>query len=190
MSCSLPWSYLISHRGWPNIFLFLFLGQSSTLPQCIFNEGPHVGWLIGSLYVHFRPINGVERGIGAARLAVILLPVFCCWLLSLCDSVRQTDSATAAKPLAVADLLHVSRGARLAVVAICLLKGQRDRNTDLSRSDLAPKAVWRRDARWSTQAAPEFDEREWGCRWICTAKLFSTEGGVVMWWNFRRRRRS
>ena len=85
--------------------------------------GPHICWPIRSLSAPFRPINGVGRVTGAGRLAVSLLPVYCCWLLGLCDSLRQTEAAMPAKPLAVAVLLLFSRGARLAVVAICLVKG-------------------------------------------------------------------
>ena len=94
--------------------------------------------------------------------AMGLLPVFCCWLLGLCDGLRQTEADLQAKPVAVAVLLLVSHGARLAVVAICLVDGQRDGKTHLGRSDLAPKIVWRRDARWPPQATPELVESGWG----------------------------
>ena len=54
-----------------------------------------------------------------------------------------------AKPVAVAVLLLVLHGARLAIVA---MEGQRDRKTHLGRSDLAQKVFWTRDARWPPQA--------------------------------------
>ena len=78
--------------------------------------------------------------------------MFCCWLLVLCDGLRQTEAAMPAKPVAVAVLLLVSHGARLAVVAIGLAEGQRGRKTHLGRSDLAQEDVWRKDARWPPQA--------------------------------------
>ena len=70
--------------------------------------------------------------------AVGLLPVLCFRLLGFCSVFRQTDAAMRAKPVAVAVLLLVSRGARLAVVAIFLVES---RKTNLGRSDLAPKKV-------------------------------------------------
>ena len=76
--------------------------------------------------MHPRPVNGVRRGTGAAGLAVSLLPVFCYWLLSLFDGFRQTDTAMPAESVAAAVLPLVSHGDRLAVVAICLMEGQRD----------------------------------------------------------------
>ena len=134
----------------------------------------------------------MEWGVGQTRgdSAVRLLSVVCYWLLGLCDGLQQTDAAMPAYSVVVVVLLLVSHGARLAVVAICLVEGQRDRKKHLSRIELAPKVVWRRDARWPTQAAPEVVERGWGCRWICTWNLFSKEGGVITRWNVRRRRRS
>ena len=114
--------------------------------------------------------QSMKWGVGQARRddAVGLLPVFCCWLLGLCDRLRQTDGAMPAYPVAAAVLLLGTRGARLAVVAMCLVECQRHKKTLLGRSYLAPKVVWRRHERWSTQAAPELLERGWGCRWICT----------------------
>ena len=68
--------------------------------------------------MHLRSFNGAGRGTGAARFCCGLAAVLRCWLLGLCDCFRQTEAAISAKPVAVAVLLLVSHGARLAVVAI------------------------------------------------------------------------